>query len=182
MAEFNLGIIFRQAFGYDMPEENMSILPAKPARKERSDLGGSYYATDALGREFFLPVKIESVMIPFAVAGVTAKKTIVSTPMPERGGSVKEMIAIDDYAINIKGLLITEDGTWPEEGVLDMHSIFSTNRALKLECVLTDIFLKKDQLVVVKECRWPPVAGVEHVRPFEMELESDMIFDLETVE
>lgn len=181
MATFDINNIFRKAFGYDMPEE-LPQIEKKPARKERSELGGSYYATDALGREFFLPVKIETYLIPFAVIGLTAKKTIVSTAMPERGGSVKELISIEDYLINIKGLLVSEDGTWPEDGVFDMHSIFATNRALKLECVLTDIILKKDQLVVVKECRWPPIAGVEHVRAFEMELESDMIFDLETVE
>lgn len=180
MAEFDLGNIFQKAFGYEMPEP--MVVAKKPNRPLQSSLGGSYYATDLLGREFFLPLKLEGVLIPFAVVGVVCKKILVETPMPERGGSVTELISIDDYQISLKGLLITDDGTYPEEEVFDMHAIFQINRSLRMECVLTDIFLKKEQLVIVKDCRFNPVAGVEHVRPFEMELKSNMIFDLETVE
>lgn len=181
MATFNIGDIFRRAFDYDMPADSIEI-PTAQGRKETSKKGGMYYATDALGREFFMPVKIESVLVPFAVVSVTSKKTIVSTPMPERGGSVKELISIDDYAINIKGIVLNPGSDFPEDQIQEMHDLFKENRALLLECVLTDIFLEADQKVVVRECRWPSVAGVEHARPFELELESDQIFDLEVTE
>ncbi|MBL0144935.1 MAG: hypothetical protein IPP48_03415 [Chitinophagaceae bacterium] len=110
--------------------------------------------------------------------------------MPERGGSVHEIISIDDYAINIKGILINDSNIFPEKDVLEIHKLFQINRSIELRNALTDIFLRggikeqnkpTDQLhqVVIKEINYPPVAGVEHAKPFEITCESDMIFTLE---
>jgi hypothetical protein len=185
MAEFDLGAMFKNAFGYDMPEEQFQV-PAATGRLETARLGTRYYMTDLYGREFFLPVILEGVLIPFAVVSVTANKTIVSTPMPERGGSVKEMIAIDDYEINIKGLVLNEDGVFPENDIIQLQNLWKENRALIMENALTDIFLQQGadlpSNVVLKRISWPPIAGVEHVRAFEMDLISDTIFDLIAIE
>lgn len=191
MAEFDLKGIYKRAFGVDVPEGDFVVpadnahnevslftLAKKDARQQASLLGGMYYDKDVLGRELFLPVKLEGYVLPFSVVSVTAKKTIVSTAMPERGGSVKELISIDDYSINIKGIVMTDNGQYPDFLIKDIHGLFLENRALTMDCVLTNIFLKRGQKVVVTACKWPAVAGVEHARPFELELESDEINDL----
>lgn len=177
--KFNLSDIFHQAFGYEMPKEKFVIEQA-PGRADKASLGGRYYDTDIFGREFFLPVQLDGYVLPFAVVGVTCKKTIVSTAMPERGGTVKELISLDDYLINIKGILINDDNTYPESEIIDLHELFLKNESVNLQCVLTDIFLKGSfgQKVVIKDLKFPTVTGIEHAKPFEMELESDMIFDL----
>lgn len=190
MGEFEIKDIFKKAFGYEAPP-NFSIQPATD-RKETSDLGQPFYGVDELGREHFLPVNINGYLIPFAVISITAKKTIVSTAMPERGGSVHEIISVDDYAINIKGILINDDNNFPEKEIAAILQLFEINNSVELRSALTDIFLKggnkaedntlQDQLhhVVIKEVKFPAVSGVEHSKPFEIDCASDMIFTLET--
>ena len=186
--EFKLEKIFRDAFGYEPPTTKF-VIPKASARKEISKLGQPFWFTDILGREFFLPVTINNVQIPFAVLGMTWKKTIISTPMPERGGSVNELISIDDYTFNLKGILVDESGNFPEADIIALHEMFKINASLVMRSVLSDIVLsgkssdKKDDpfghRIIIKEIKWPAVSGVEHAKPFEMDLVSDMIFDLE---
>lgn len=178
MAEFNLEKIFASAFGYN-PPTNFSI-PTAPDRINTGQLGGKFYEDDLWGREMFLPVSINDYVLPFAVISIVCKKTIVATAMPERGGTVKELISIDDYDINIKGILIDDNGNYPELEVIDLHELFLLNEPVQLNCVLTDIFLKGsfNQMVVIKDLKFPSVTGVEHAKPYEISLESDMIFDL----
>lgn len=188
MTDFDFKEIFREAFGYEPPHDDIQLQKA-PARQGHSNSGAAYYDEDMFGREFFMPVRLDGILISFAVIGCTWKKTIVSTPMPERGGSVKELISIDDYAINIKGILINPGNDWPEAGVDEMYRLFVKNQSVSLRSALTDIFLsgKSDDKgidpvghrVVIREIKWPAVAGVEHAKPFEIECESDLIFDLE---
>lgn len=178
MAEFNLKDIFKKSFGYDAPP-GFSIAQA-PAKKLSSNLGQPYYETDLSGREFFLPVKINNLLIPFAVMSMAWKKTIVSTAMPERGGSVHEQISIDDCVFNIKGLLVNEDGEFPEQGIIDLHKLFKINASVRLQSALSAIVLQDgEEKVIIKEVKWPASAGVEHVRAFEIDCESDQIFELE---
>lgn len=187
MALFDLGDIFFKAFGYDAPTADVSkIKLEKPAaRKEQSQLGQPFYLKDLSGVEFFLPVMINGLLIPYAVLGMTWKKTIVSTALPERGGSVKELISIDDYEFTLKGILVNQSNDFPDDDVMKLHDLFLKNESVVMRSVLSDIVLtgKGDDpnghKVVIKEVRWPEVTGVEHVKPFEMTLESDMIFDLE---
>lgn len=182
MSEFNFGDIFQKSFGYEAPKENASInIPSSAKQKRTSDLGQPFYASDFSGVEFFLPVTINGLLIPFAVIGMTWKKTIVSTPMPERGGSVKELISIDDYDFNVKGIVMGLDGNYPEFQVSGMHNLFKINSSVIMRSVLSDIVLNgiNDHKVIIRDIKWPAVAGIEHAKPFEMVLESDMILELE---
>ena len=178
MAEFNLNELFRNSFGYEAPA-SFSIEQA-PAKKELSNLGQRYYAEDLSGREFFLPVWINGQLIPFAVLGVTCKKTIVSTPMPERSGSVHELISIDDYSFTLKGLLVNESNEFPEQDIADIHNLFLVNASVSMRSALSDIFLSGefDHKVIIQDVNWPPSPGVEHVKAFEIKLVSDQIFEL----
>lgn len=188
MAEINLNTVFKDAFGYEAPSRQVTIQPA-PKRLELSNYGQRYYDTDLFGREFFMPIRLNGVLISFAVVGCTWKKTYVSTGMPERGGTVKELISIDDFSINIKGILVNPGNEWVEAGMVGMYDLFKVNASIELRSALTDIFLSgksdengKDPIghrVVIKEIKWPAVSGVEHAKPFEIDCESDVIFDLE---
>lgn len=177
MAQFDLGEIFRDAFGYDPPVTKTPNIE----RKQQSNLGQPYYATDIFGHEFFLPVTLNDVLIPFAVLGMTWKRTIVETPMPERGGSVNELISIDDYQFNLKGILIMDEFSFPESEIIKQHDLFKINASVIMRSVISDIVLNgaANHRVIIKEVKWPPVSGIEHVKPFEMDMKSDMIFDLE---
>lgn len=191
--EFNLNDIFKNAFGYEAPAK--FTVPAAAARLEQSQVkgGSSYYGEDVLGREFFMPVTLSgsfttknsstpfSFLIPFAVLSVNCRKTIVETPMVERGGSVSELIATDDYVINVKGIFINDDNAFPEQEIIDIHDIFKVNAAITMRSVLSDIFLRgeSDHSVIIRELKFPANAAVEHAKPFEIDCKSDIIFTLE---
>jgi hypothetical protein len=178
MPEFNIKDLFK-AGNEKMPPSSFSIEKA-PGRNTISSLGQQYYAADLSGREFFLPVWINDFLIPFAVIGMTWRKTIVSTSMPERGGSVKELISIDDYLFTIKGILVNEDNEFPEADIIAMHDLFKINASVRLKSALSAIVLNGNfnEMVVIRDVEWPISTGVEHVKSFEIKVESDMIFDL----
>jgi hypothetical protein len=186
--EFDINNLFSKAFGYQ-PPENFHIDDTAAEKAISGSLGSPYYANDLLGREMFLPVVftlgIKEYLIPFAVISINAKKIIVSTPMPERGGEVIELISISSYGINIKGIVITDDNSFPEDDIKDLQQLFLANESILLRSVLTDIFLSpppgqkgSDQRVVITEMKWPAVAGTENARPFEMDCMADTIFEL----
>ena len=178
MPEFNLKDLFK--VGTERKSTPSFSIEQATGRNTISSLGQQYYATDLAGREFFLPVWINDFLIPFATIGMTWRKTIVSQPMPERGGSVKELISIDDYPFTIKGLLCDEDGNFPESDIIAMHDLFKINASVRLKSAVSAIVLNGNfnEMVVIREVEWPLTIGVEHVKSFEIKVESDMIFDL----
>lgn len=173
---------YEYIFGYKVPDKSDSIkIEQAAARLEGSSLGQPYYETDLFGREFFMPVKLDGYLIPFAVIGMTWKKTIVKEAMPERGGCVKEIISVDDYEFNIKGLLVSPDNAFPEQGIIDIHNIFKKNNSVQLRSALTAIVLSGtySERVLITDVKWPPSSGVEHVKAFDITVESDMVYELE---
>jgi hypothetical protein len=178
-----LASLFKQAFGYEPPApgQNEINLPKAGDRIEMSNLGQPFYESDALGREFFLPVKLNDYLVPFAVIETRWKKTVVKTAMPERGGTVKELISIEDYPVNIKGMFVRDADEFPESEIKELHSIFEKNASITIRSVLTDIFLRGlfDHKIVIEEVSWPSIVGVQNVKPFSIQAESDMIFTLE---
>jgi hypothetical protein len=221
MAEilFNLGDLFEQTFGYKTrafePEfkatpNKDSLNPAVPQRMEQGAHGSPYYANDALGREYFLPVTLtypdntplseqdaglvggnttgilNKWNLPYPVISVSSRKTILETPVTERRGTVKELINIEDYEIIIKGFIIGATNEFPEKEVTTLRTIYEQNVALSIQCPLTDIFLLRpdrsgsDQ-VVIKQLSFPALTGVKNIRPYELHLVSDEPFNLVSI-
>lgn len=196
--EFDLRELFNATWGYAPPlpipvipegdrDQQQPVIPTieqAPERKMVSRLGQPFYAEDAMGREFFLPVHLDGMLIPFAVISMNWKKVIVKTPMPERGGSVLEMVSVDNYSFNVKGIFINES-EFPESDIIALHDKFTKNQSIVMRSALTDIVLSgvasdpDGHRVVIEDINWPAVSGVEHARPFELKMVSDTIFDLE---
>lgn len=190
---FDLEQLYRRTFGntpYKIPDAKSG------SNKQLSDANGSTLKETYLEREVWLPTKFLNVnidptgrnhndlLLPYSVIKISGKKTIVKTPMAERGGTVKELYSIDDYSISLKGFLIDHDGRlWPEAWLKALQQLFELQTAVQLDNALTNIFLvKKDaaQKVVIESLEFPEVeGGRKHVRPFNMQLESDSIFTLE---
>jgi hypothetical protein len=182
--QFDIGKIYQKVWGYEPPEPQVFKIPAAPERKLTSNLGGSpFFDTDLNGMEHNIPVRIDGYLLPFAIITMNWKKTIIETAMPERGGSVNELISLDDYEFNIKGLFVNDDGSFPEQGIIDIRDIWLKNSSIEMRSVVSDIVLNGayHQKVIIKDITWPATPGVEHVKAFEINVKSDMIFDLELV-
>ena len=206
---FSLGDLFEQTFGYKSqafnPQFPVVYGDQKTFRAETGAYGSPYYASDANGREYYMPVSITypngsgsaanllntdanapmtTWQLPYPVISVASRKTIVETPLTERRGTVKELINIQDYEITIKGFIINSDGNeFPENDVITLRNIYEQNIALSIQCPLTDIFLLRpdrsgsDQ-VVIRELTFPAITGVKNVRAYQLRMVSDEAFNL----
>lgn len=221
MAElsFDLGDLFEQAFGYRTQafEPDFKPVPNKgridpkiPLRQEQGAHGSPYYAHDALGNEYYMPVTIiyadntklssqDAALVggdtlgilnkwdlPYPVISIASRKTIIETPLTERRGTVKELVNIQDYEITIKGFIIANTNEFPEESVTILRTIYEQNAPLSIQNPLTDIFLLRpdrsgsDQ-VVITELKFPAITGVKNIRPYELHMVSDEPFNLITI-
>ena len=209
MAEisFSLAELFEKTFGYKTqafdPKFRHVIGDGNNLsdRREQGANGSPYYATSALGVEYYMPVTLTyehsepvpggsdtmSVLkkwdLPYPLISVTSRKTIVETPLTERRGTVKELVNIQDYEIVIKGFIIGSTHEFPEDDVTTLRTIYEQNVPLSIECPLTDIFLirpdrSSSDKVVIKELKLPVLAGVKNVRPYELLMVSDEPFSL----
>jgi len=174
---FNVQKIFKDTWGYnpavfDVNAQNIIRQP------QQSSKMANYFGRDLSGRSYFMPVKLGQVDLPNPVIKVTNKKTIVETALVGRIGTVKELIGQEDYKINIKGIIIMEDSTYPEDMIATIHELYSRNTSLTISSALTNIFLTDNNSVVITDISWPEIAGVQNVKTYEMNLLSDRPFEL----
>jgi len=178
MAEisFSFAELFQKAFGYKTRafEPKMTLIAGNedkenPQRKKIGAYGSEYYA-NALGQEYYMPVKIiyvedrdkgadtvlpdqrgtvtgssvskkVEIYLPFPVISISSKKRIVKTEMTERVGTVKEFISVEDYDIVVRGMAVSISNEFPESDVAALRSLYEINKPVSIKCPLTDIFL-----------------------------------------
>lgn len=187
--------LFEEAFGYRTPAFAPRFDPHTSDRQSVSLLGSPYYANDAMGREYYMPVTLtyndaateggQKWDLPYPVVAISSRKTIFETQLTERRGTVKELVNTEDYLISIKGFLTGRDGLFPEEDITRLRQLFETNEPISISCVLTDIFLLRpdrqgSDKVVIRDMKLPQISGVKNIRPYELVLVSDEPFNLIT--
>ncbi|HXS38338.1 MAG TPA: DUF6046 domain-containing protein [Flavipsychrobacter sp.] len=200
MAEISFSIpdLFQQAFGFSPDEPQFQDLSV-PVLQSKN--GSPYYGFDGKGRRYFMPVTLGGLTLQYPVVDITVKKTIVDTPMVNRRGSVKELISIQEYEINIKGLIVGLTPDYPENEVTALRELFEKNESVAIVCPKTDIFLitqdrasqnnqgtnlfgtqAKNQVdqVVITELKLVTAGKsfAPNVQPYEMNLSSDTPFSL----
>jgi hypothetical protein len=211
MAEINFSLaeLFEQTFGYRTqafePQFATTGDGSLSGRKEQGKSGSPFYATDAMGREYYMPItityqdnavnnsNIESPGIlkkwdlPYPIISISGRKTIIETPLTERRGTVKELINIQDYEIVVKGFVISRTNEFPENDVATLLTIYEQNTPVSISCPLTDIFLLRSgrsgsDSVVITDLRLPPMEGIKNVRPYELRMVSDAPFSLISIQ
>ncbi len=171
-ASFDIKKIFRESWGYQPPVFDVAI------QAQQSNTQANYFSKGLFGRPYFMPVTLGSVELPNPVIRITNRKTIVETALVGRVGTVKELIGQEDYKINIKGIIITENNNYPEEQIQKIHALYKQNKSLTINSALTNIILTNEMSVVITDLTWPEVSGVQNVKTYEMNLLSDIPFNL----
>jgi len=175
---FNLEDLFDKEFGYvPIPFGFTSV-----NRNQYTRLGSPYTAKDLFGRQYYLPITLGGIALPYPVMKITCKKTIVETSLVNRTGTVKELISIQDYQIEINGLMISKNNFFPDQVVMQLRDLYKQNSSLIISSTLTDILLCQPEIggsdhVVITELDFLEPKGM-NVRPYKMLLNSDAPFEL----
>lgn len=156
---------------------------ALPEEKQFGKMGSRYYRSDDKGRTYFMPIKLGGLDLPPSVVSISGGNIIEDTPLTERGGDAKEFISSTDIKLRVRGIIVSEGNSYPENVVSDIRALVSSGKALEMRSVITDLFLVTPERsgynkVVVYDWNFPSAPGVKNVRPFEIFLKSDEPFDL----
>jgi hypothetical protein len=163
-------------------------------REEWSALGVPYYAQNSNGNEMFLPIWLikpddSKLLLQNTVSSLTNTKTIIETPLVNRQGTVKEEVAVSDWEINVKGILVDPNPElYPEMQVQELIDLYKKGISLGIQNVRTAMaFYGEDgeskngiggEMVVIRDLRFPEIQGRKNCQTFEMNLVSDLAFEL----
>jgi hypothetical protein len=191
---FDLEKLYQQVFGgkpFQVPPEIKKDPKEEPDIIKRTASKSYVLLEKYLNREIWLPTRLAQLNIdnykrsefylPYCAVKISGKKTIVKTPLAERQGTVKELYSIDDYSISLKGFFIdNKNRLFPEDDLDVLRQVFEMKHAFAIDNALINIMLGKEVKVVMESFELPEVeGGRKHVRPFNIQLESDSVFTLE---
>lgn len=134
------------------------------------------------GEPFFMPVRLGGVVLPNEpTLYIGARKNIVETPLvgSVRRGTVKELIAEEDYDIVIRGIAINYRSklVYPEDTVKALHNLYQRNESLEIQSALTNLL--GIYRVVIRSFTLPEMIGFQHAQAYELQCVSDDDFILE---
>lgn len=156
--------------------------------------GQAFNKIGKYGQDIWFPIELrgskvvgtslEPINIPVDICTVSVNlmSTIISTPVVERKGTVNEIVNIDDYKFTIRGFLIGENRTVPEQLILDLVSLKESTQEKTLNGGYPELFLDETCRIVISDLEFPEVQGKNHwIKPFTITCKSDFITDLEFV-
>lgn len=198
--ELSMTQLFQEAFGVRAKPFEPKFQPVKgfnhKSYSDKSLMGAPMYASAEEGTLHYMPVSLwsndsadgahNSLLLPYAIVAMSAQKRIVETTLVEQGGTLKELIGMEDYIISIKGLMVGKGNVFPEADIAQLRNLYEWNGPISMQCALTDIFLLRphrsgSERVVIKDLKWPFIKGYPSVRPYELTLLSDHPFQLKRV-
>ena len=154
-------------------------------KNEMSSLSVPLYAKNSNNREVFMPTWLSETertttgyMVPNCVMSLANKKEIVTTKMVNRDGTVKEEISLGEWQINIKGVIVSSNSSYPEAEVQMMVEWYKKRVSLNIQNARTAMCMTGDEKVVITDLKLPEIKGFENTQPYEISLISDIEFDL----
>jgi hypothetical protein len=181
---YSIAELLREAFddGTDQPQPFDVDNIATDGGSQFVQMQRSLAAVDALGRPYFLPVRLGGVQLPGEpVVRIRGRKRIVETTLvgSSRRGAVKELIGIDDYDVLIRGVAfqLNNNKDYPEDEVQQLHELYLRPEALKVESGLTALL--GIERLVIRDITLPEQRGFQHVQAYELSCRSDEDFILE---
>ena len=82
----------------------------------------------------------EKIIFDTVIFDIERQKNIIRTPIQGRNGTIKEYIADDDWAINIKIILAGQNGEYPKNQLTDLLTALNAPVELEVESWFLDQF------------------------------------------
>lgn len=164
-------------------ETRYALSTTAPEQQQYLRSGTPLYARDTMGRWYFMPVylssRYKSIEFPYAIVSVKGRKTIVETTLAGSSrGAVNELISLAGYTISLSGLIVSGDGTYPEEQITQLRELVMLNEPLEIVCALTDLLLDPADRVIVLSYDYPSTPGLENGQAVKLEMKTDSPFEL----
>jgi hypothetical protein len=156
-------------------------------------------ALSYLGTPLFFPMTIDGVLLPNApLITVSGIKNVIKTPVASRDFTVKEIVSLDDYKINIKGIATNYDPIngvakntsstvyeeFPEDWFVLLNNLYKRKQSEKTPDTIS-LPVQCDYLrmlgihyLVIESIDFPPMAGVQSALAYEMKAVSDENIEL----
>lgn len=174
---FDINTLYKNVFGYvglPFPNGEISINPFSGLENVTK--------RDLMGRPVPMPVHLNDTELPNAVISLTGKKTIVETPLTGSvlRGTVKELVSVDDYKIQIRGIIVnTSDEAYPEDYVLRLRELFELRESVSIDSPICELFDIEE--MVITDFNLPEIRGM-HYQAYEINGLSDDDFTTELLQ
>ena len=121
--------------------------------------------------------------LPNPVMSIDMKPHVIDTELTERNGVVSELINISGYKISITGFLVNlAANEFPEVDFDTLNRLANLQAPFQINNVKSDVAFmdsgNSSKLVTIRNLRFPKRPGVKHVQDYELELFSEMAFNL----
>jgi hypothetical protein len=117
------------------------------------------------------PTTFKGITIDTVLFDISQTKNIVKTPIQGRNGTVKEYISDGDYDINIRGILVSKENTYPEEEVNTLITICKVPAALKVASEFMQLF--SIHSLVIESYDFYQIEGNRNMQGFNLRCLSD---------
>lgn len=176
-----------------LPQFDRSEPPEYPfatwTKRERSNLGAPLRTTvrESGYADIFLPIWLfeedttpddAKYLLPLSTLKMICKKNVVTTPLVNRDGTVKEEISIDDWELEIKGVMVGLDGDYPDRDLQTLAGWWERSTSLNIQNAKTAICMNSSEKVVITSLTLPECKGFENTQPYELKMISDAPFSL----
>lgn len=144
------------------------------------------YKDELLGSYEFMPVTINDKPIPNAIIMISGEKEFIETNIIGAldskgniiGGTVFEKTFTKPYDITIIATLIQDNVNWPENMFANIVSLWQENKVVTLKSALTDYFLPTTHNALIQKINILDNAGAENVEIVQLDLRSNLEFEL----
>jgi hypothetical protein len=108
---------------------------------------------------------------------VSQAKKIITTEIQGRDGTVKEYIGLDDYAVQIDGIIVGKNGSYPGDAVAALKQLLDAPVAIPVVCkYLNDLGI---QSLVIKDYTIAQEAGGYSKQAFTIDALSEIPVELQ---
>jgi hypothetical protein len=136
----------------------------------------------ALGTPFFMPVELDGWKLPNEpLIEISGSKTLIKTQLDNNKGTFKELFAINDYQVIIRGFCVEDNSdNYPEAQVRRLKNLCEKRSSIIIVNKLTGYF--SIDKIVIESYNFPAIEGYQNLQPYELMCWSDKDFSLDLIE
>lgn len=180
---YRIDDLLQQAFGsqarpqYRSEDQDTQPVPVSTYRQRPSDI------TSLLDVNIQMPISLGTLALPNEpLIEIAGGNRIKFTPVAggRRKGTVKEIVAEDDYYLRIRGIIVNDDHIYPAAEVLALRNLLAAKKSVPVVNVVCR--LMGITRVVFERWRFFDMEGVQGAQAYEILAVSDEELELTLID